>query len=165
MHCLFLSEKYKYDWFDFETWILCGSWLPNWPIASTSPSYYLKCLLALYFLKYYVTVYCMFTLFIKHYVYFALQVTILQAMLQGLRNFSGLFFLLFQSSIGFLNFTYNMNMGYQTFESWLRCVIRHIEHQGPYLALSAIAFVHRCMYHSYFAPDAQQIFPSTDARQ
>lgn len=104
---------------------LCGSWLLNWPIASTSPSYYLQFLLALYCLKYYVTV---FTPFTKH-VYFALQITILQAMLQGLRNFSGLFFLLFQSSIGFLNFTNNMNMGYQTLESCLRCVIRHIEHQ------------------------------------
>ena len=36
---------------------------------------------------------------------------------------------------------------------------------GPYLALSAIAFVHRRMYHSYFAPDAQWTFPSTDARR
>ena len=35
---------------------------------------------------------------------------------------------------------------------------------GPYLAPSAIDFVHRRMYHSYFAPDAQRTFPSTDAR-
>ena len=32
----------------------------------------------------------------------------------------------------------------------------------PYLSSSAIYFVHWRMYHSYFAPDAQRTFPSTD---
>ena len=50
----------------------------------------------------------------------------------------------------------------QPFESALALTLEDL---GPYLALSAIAFVHRRMYHSYFAPDAQWTFPSTDARR
>ena len=36
------------------------------------------------------------------------------------------------------------------------CINYKISHQGPYLAPSTIDFVHRRLYHSYFAPDAQR---------
>ena len=38
-----------------------------------------------------------------------------------------------------------------------------LKHLGPYLAHSATNFEHRRMYNYYFAPGAQQTFPSTDA--
>jgi len=40
-----------------------------------------------------------------------------------------------------------------------------VKHTESPILHPAIDFVHRRMHHSYFAPDAQQTFPSTDSRQ